>query len=128
MFTIANGVVLRGLDLIPSKLNIVVDGGYIVDMSPNVCEGRVIDVGGSIVCPTFFNGHTHIGDSFIKDEGYSLSLSDLVKPPKGIKHKALSIVDDDVIIGAMKSTMWDMVNNGITHFVDYREGGVNGVK
>lgn len=128
MFTVANGIVLRGLDLIPSKLNIVVDDGYIVDMSPDVCEGKVIDAEGCVVCPTFFNGHTHIGDSFIKDEGYSLSLSDLVKPPNGIKHKALSIVDDDEIISAMKSTMWDMVNNGITHFIDYREGGVKGVK
>ncbi len=128
MFTIANGIVLRGLDLIPSKLNIVVDDGCIVDMSPDACEGKVIDAEGCIVCPTFFNGHTHIGDSFIKDEGYSLSLSELVKPPDGIKHKALSIVDDDEIISAMRSTMWDMVNNGITHFIDYREGGVKGVK
>ena len=128
MYTIANGIVLKGLDLAPVKSNIVVDDGRIIDMSPDACEGKIIDVNNSIVCPSFFNGHTHIGDSFIKDEGYSLSLSDLVKPPNGVKHKALSNVDDDVIVDAMKDTMWDMVNNGISHFVDYREGGLKGVK
>ena len=70
----------------------------------------------------------HIGDSIIKDEGYSLSLSEMVKPPNGVKHKALANADDDEIIGAMQETMLDMVDSGTTHFIDYREGGVKGVK
>lgn len=41
-------------------------------MAKDVCEGKIIDATDSIVCPTFLNGHTHIGDSIIKDEGYGL--------------------------------------------------------
>ena len=48
--------------------------------------------------------------------------------PNGVKHKALDNVDDEVLMSAMMDTMWEMVQNGITHFIDYREGGIDGVK
>ena len=128
MFTIANGIILKGQDLTPKKENIVVDEGRIIEIAKESREGKIIDVDGAIVCPSFINGHMHIGDSIIKDEGYSLSLSEMVKPPKGVKHVALANASDDEIIGAMEETMWDMVNSGTTHFIDYREGGIKGVK
>ena len=128
MFTIANGIILKGHDLTLKKENIVVDDGKIVEIAKESKEGKIIDVDGAIVCPSFINGHMHIGDSIIKDEGYSLSLSEMVKPPNGVKHKALANADDDEIIGAMQETMLDMVDSGTTHFIDYREGGVKGVK
>ena len=128
MFTIANGIILKGQDLTPKKENIVVDEGKIIEMAKESREGKIIDVDGAIVCPSFINGHMHIGDSIIKDEGYSLSLSEMVKPPKGVKHVALANASDDEIICAMEETMWDMVNSGTTHFIDYREGGIKGVK
>ena len=128
MFTIANGIILKGHDLTLKKENIVVDDGKIVEIGKDSREGKIIDVDGAVVCPSFINAHMHIGDSIIKDEGYSLSLSEMVKPPNGVKHKALANVDDEVLISAMMDTMWEMVQNGITHFIDYREGGINGVK
>lgn len=128
MFTIANGIILKGQDLTPKKENIVVDEGKIIEMAKESREGKIIDVDGAIVCPSFINGHMHIGDSIIKDEGYSLSLSEMVKPPKGVKHVSLANASDDEIICAMEETMWDMVNSGTTHFIDYREGGIKGVK
>ena len=128
MFTIANGIILKGLDLTFKKENIVVDDGKIVEIGKDSREGKIIDVDGAVVCPSFINAHMHIGDSIIKDGGYSLSLSEMVKPPNGVKHKALANVDDEVLISAMMDTMWEMVQNGITHFIDYREGGINGVK
>ena len=128
MFTIANGTILKGEDLVPSKENIVVDDGKIIEISKDAKEGKVIDVEGAVICPSFINGHIHIGDSIIKDEGYSLSLSEMVKPPSGVKHVALSNAGDDELIEAMKSSMWEMVNSGTTHFIDYREGGIKGVK
>ena len=127
MFTITNGIILKGQDLSPIKENIVVDDGKIVEMGKECLEGKIIDVDGAIVCPSFINGHMHIGDSIIKDEGYSLSLSEMVKPPNGVKHKALASVEDEEIIESMKNTMWQMVEGGITHFIDYREGGIKGV-
>ena len=128
MFTIANGIILKGQNLIPSRENIVVDDGKIIEISKESLEGKIIDVEGAVVCPSFINGHMHIGDSIIKDEGYSLSLSEMVKPPNGVKHKALSNATDDELIDAMKQSMWDMVRSGTTHFIDYREGGIKGIK
>lgn len=128
MFTISNGIILKGNNLTPSRENIVVDDGKIIEISKESKEGKIIDVDGAIVCPSFINGHIHIGDSIIKDEGYGLSLSEMVKPPNGVKHVALSNAIDDDLINAMKDSMWDMVNSGTTHFIDYREGGIKGVK
>ena len=128
MFTISNGIILKGLNLVPVKENIVVDDGKIIEIGKDASEGKIIDVDGAVVCPSFINGHVHIGDSIIKDEGYGLSLSEMVKPPHGVKHVALSNAGDDELVEAMKSTMWEMVESGTTHFIDYREGGIKGVK
>lgn len=128
MFTISNGIILKGQNLIPSKENIVVDDGKIIQIKKDAKEGKIIDVDGTVVCPSFINGHIHIGDSIIKDEGYGLSLSEMVKPPDGVKHKALANATDEELIHAMQESMWDMVNSGTTHFIDYREGGIRGVE
>ena len=106
MFTIANGIILKGENLTPSRENIVVDDGKIIEIAEGASEGKIIDVDGAIVCPSFINGHIHIGDSIIKDEGYGLSLSEMVKPPNGIKHVALSNASDDELTEAMKASMW----------------------
>ena len=129
MKTIANGLILKGIDLNPIKENIVIDDeNKIVEISRDAKEGEIIDASGKIVCPRFINAHTHIGDSIIKDEGDGLSLDEVVKPPNGIKHRALESASDDELIEAMRESMWDMYNFGISHFIDYREGGLEGVK
>ena len=128
MFTISNGTILKGQDLVPVRENIVVDEGKIIEISKEAKEGKIIDVDGAIVCPSFINGHTHIGDSIIKDEGYSLTLSEMVRPPNGVKHVALSNASDDELIKAMRQSMQDMIDSGTTHFIDYREGGIKGVE
>ena len=126
MLTIANGIILKGQDLKPTREDIVIDEGKIIEIGNNLREGKIIDAGGNLVCPSFINGHTHIGDSIIKDEGYSLSLSEMVKPPNGVKHCALANVEDDEIIEAMALSMWEMLESETTHFIDYREGGIKG--
>ncbi len=128
MFTISNGIILKGQNLIPVRENITVDDGRIIEISKDTQEGKLIDVDGAIVCPSFINGHVHIGDSIIGDEGYGLSLAEMVRPPNGVKHVALANAEDDELIEAMAQSMWDMVDSGTTHFIDYREGGIKGVK
>lgn len=128
MFTISNGIILKGESLQPVRENIVVDDGKIIEIAKDAREGKIIDVDGAVVCPSFINGHIHIGDSIIKDEGYGLSLSEMVKPPNGVKHVALSNASDDDLIYAMRKSMKEMVESGTTHFIDYREGGLKGVK
>ena len=73
MKTIANGIILKGLDLTPSRENILIDDGEIIEISKDVKEGEIIDAENKIVSPKFLNAHTHIGDTIIKDEGDGLS-------------------------------------------------------
>ena len=129
MKTIANGLILKGIDLNPVRENIVIDDeNKIIEISKDAKEGEIIDASNKIICPRFINAHTHIGDSIIKDEGDGLSLDEVVKPPHGIKHIALESASDDELVEAMRESMWDMHNLGISHFIDYREGGLEGVK
>ena len=128
MFTISNGIILKGHDLVPVRENIVVDDGKIIETAKDAREGKIIDVDGAVVCPSFVNGHIHIGDSIIRDEGYGLSLAEMVKPPNGVKHVALSNAEDGDIINAMRQSMIEMSDSGTTHFIDYREGGIRGVR
>ena len=128
MFTISNGIILKGQDLVAVRENIVVDDGKIIEISKDAKEGKIIDVDGAVVCPSFINGHIHIGDSIIRDEGYGLTLAEMVRPPDGVKHVALSNASDDELIYAMRQSMQEMIDSGTTHFIDYREGGIDGVK
>ncbi|KZX15174.1 5-methylthioadenosine/S-adenosylhomocysteine deaminase [Methanobrevibacter cuticularis] len=127
MITIANGTVLYGHDLIAKNTNILIDDGKILEVSSDVMEGEIIDATDCVVCPSFLNGHTHVGDSIIKDECEGKSIEEIVKPPHGIKHIALQEASDDELIMAMKKTMMHMFETGTTHFIDYREGGIAGI-
>ena len=53
MFTIANGIILKGQDLTLTKENIVVDDGIIIDIGKESVEGKIIDVDDAVVCPSF---------------------------------------------------------------------------
>lgn len=128
MLTLVNGLVLKGLNLDPVRENVLIANGKILEIGPNIKEGEIIDAENCIISPTFLNGHTHIGDSIIMDEGDSLSLSKMVQPPNGIKHKALNEADPEDIINNMRVSMVDMLLSGTTHFIDYREGGIEGIK
>jgi len=127
-FTIVNGLILKGEDLNPQKANILIEDGKIIEISKEIAEGKIIDANNNIISPRFLNGHTHIGDSIIKDEGDGKSIEEIVKPPNGIKHKALSESSDDEIIIAMKKSIEDMFKTGTGSFIDYRESGIKGVK
>ena len=39
MFTIANGIILKGMDLVPARENIVVGDGKIIEIGKDVLEG-----------------------------------------------------------------------------------------
>lgn len=129
MLTIHSGIILYGTDLIPQKANICIDdNGKIAEISPNVMEGKLIDATGCFISPSFVNAHVHIGDSFIMDCGDGKSIDEIVKPPNGIKHRALANADDNDIINAMVGSMKTMVDSGTTKFIDYRENGIRGIK
>lgn len=81
-----------------------------------------------LLIPGIINSHVHICDSFAKEEGFNKNLIEVVAPPNGIKHKLLESISKEIKIEGIKKAVSDMIANGITLFVDFREKGLFGVK
>ena len=81
-----------------------------------------------IVIPGLINSHVHIGDNFAKEKGFNRDLSEVVAPPSGIKHKLLEKTPSEIKSLGIKKALEEMIHNGITCFVDFRERGSEGIK
>ena len=81
----------------------------------------------NLLVPGLINSHIHIGDSFAKEEGFNKDLIDVVAPPNGLKHKLLSTISSETKIEGIKKAVLEMLANGITFFVDFRENGLKGI-
>ncbi|MFX1489073.1 MAG: amidohydrolase family protein [Promethearchaeota archaeon] len=81
----------------------------------------------TLMIPGLINSHMHIGDSFAKEYGFNKELSEIVAPPFGLKHKLLRQTSREVKIKGIESAIFEMLSNGITCFIDFREEGVEGV-
>lgn len=81
-----------------------------------------------LVLPGLINSHVHIGDSFAKEWGFNKNLIDVVAPPDGIKHKLLRKISPEIKKGGIIKAAEEMLSNGITYFMDFREGGLEGIK
>ncbi|WMT51984.1 MAG: amidohydrolase family protein [Ferroplasma sp.] len=99
-----------------------------IDLSgdPEFKEGIANDGLYGTIMPMPVNAHTHIGDSFICDEP-SGSLPDIVGPG-GLKHRMLEHASEDSIIRGIRSSNSFMRENGTVSYIDFREGGLKGVK
>ena len=128
MITIENAKVLYGENMEVVRANVLIEDNKITEVSQKVSEGKIIDASGCIVAPSFINSHIHIGDSVAKDAGDGESINKIVKPPNGIKHKILRETPPEKIIDAMTESMRYMLETGTTTFVDFREGGFEGIK
>ncbi len=129
MLVIENGLVLWGRNLNPEKINLVIEDGIIqYKTTQKIPSQDKIDAQGCIVAPSLINSHVHIGDSVAMDVGDGKSIADIVKPPHGLKHQILSNSSQDDLITAMQRSMKDMLYTGTSTFVDYREGGIEGIK
>lgn len=127
MFNIKNGLVLYGPHLEPVKTNILIEENKIIEVSPHASGGKEIDAKGCIVSPSLINSHVHLGDSVAKDIGDGKSISEIVKPPHGLKHKILSKTSPSDLVSSMKSTLNEMLETGTTTLVDFREGNAEGI-
>ncbi|HML04792.1 MAG TPA: amidohydrolase family protein [Methanobacterium sp.] len=129
MITIQNATVLYGEEMKALKANIVIEDDKIVEISKNrVNKGKKIDAKGCIVAPAFINSHVHMGDSIAKDVGDGKSIDEIVKPPNGLKHRILRESKPEDIISSMQESMNDMLSTGTSTFVDFREGGLEGIE
>lgn len=79
-----------------------------------------------VFTPTFFNAHTHLGDAIGKDPPY-LDLKSLVAPG-GYKFKLLSSSSIEDLRDALMHEIKIAKLSGTSHFLDFREGGIEGLK
>ena len=115
------GTVLVGRDFEPVEGRVVVADGEIVRIEEESVESD------AVILPAFVNAHTHIGDSIAKEAGEGLSLDELVAPPDGLKHRLLRDADREEKVAAMARTLRYMEATGTGTFLEFREGGVEGV-
>lgn len=87
----------------------------------------VIDGEGLLVIPGFINAHTHIGDSIGKDVTLDSSVDKKIHPVFGAKSKILKHTSNENLENFMRNSCHSMIRKGTTTFVDFREGGLNGV-
>lgn len=126
-----NASVLLGKDLqYVNKINIKIRNGIITKIKSNLHPSPkepVIDCEGLLIMPGFINSHTHIGDSIAKDIVLAESADNKINPVYGLKSKILQSTDPKILTKFMEFTCKSMLRKGITTFIDFREGGIEGI-
>ncbi len=116
------GTILVGTEFDPVEGRVVVADGEIVRIEEMETDSD------AVVLPAFVNAHTHIGDSIAKEAGAGLSLDELVAPPDGLKHRLLRAASHEEKVAAMARSLRYMESTGTGTFIEFREGGVDGVR
>lgn len=86
------------------------------------------DCEGLLMIPGFINAHTHVGDSIAKDIGIEYGADKKIHPIMGFKQKVLRNSKPSHLTSFVRNSCLSMIKKGITTFVDFREGGLNGVE
>ncbi len=113
-----------------SNTNVKIQNTRFKRIQPNIhssSKEESIDCEGLLLIPGFVNCHTHIGDSIAKDITLNSSVDNRIHPVLGIKSKILKETDPKHLKNFMKNSCYSMLNKGITTFVDFREGGLEGI-
>jgi cytosine/adenosine deaminase-related metal-dependent hydrolase len=88
---------------------------------------KPIDCEGLLLVPGFVNAHTHVGDSIAKDATLQGTVDSKIHPVLGAKPKILKQTKPHHLASFMRNSCLSMMVRGITTFVDFREGGIQGV-
>ncbi len=121
-----NAVILEGEELKPTRGYVVVEDGVIAEVGAGHPGRRsYLDLKRGIICPSFTNAHTHIGDAGARDVAAYEDISTRVGKG-GVKFELLK--DEERVRLGMKSALEEMLASGTLAFADFREGGVRGVK
>jgi len=111
MKALRNVVVLAGEDLEPIRTDVaVVEGELRFGTFP---EGR--DAGGRVAIPPLFNAHLHLLDYPLREEYVRHDLVELVRPPDGLKQRALGRATIDGAVAVLESMKRRGVYGGIEH-------------
>jgi len=118
------------LDYINST-NIRIFGQFIKEIGINLKPEKkedVYDCDGLLLIPGFINSHTHIGDSIGKDIGLDFGVEEKIHPIIGIKQKILTNSKTTHLTSFIRNSCLSMIKKGITTFIDFREGGLDGIE
>ena len=126
-----NASILLGKELkYVSSINLKISNQRFTRIHKNIhpsAKEESIDCEGLLLIPGFVNSHIHIGDSIGKDITLNSSVDDRIHPIFGAKSKILKKTNPSQLASFMKNTCNSMLRKGITTFVDFREGGLDGV-
>ena len=118
----------ENLDFI-SNVDILIKNDKFQKINSNIqskSKKDTIDCEGLLLIPGFINSHTHIADSIGKDITLNSTVNQKIHPMFGIKSKILKNTSNEYLSTFMKNTCHSMIQKGITTFVDFREGGLDG--
>ena len=108
--------------------NIKIKNGKFRKISKNILsKEKSIDCSNLLLIPGFINSHTHIADSIGKDLLIDADVNSKIHPMIGLKQKLLKETPKTFLSKYIKNSAKSMIKKGITTFVDFREGGLDGV-
>jgi len=122
----ANALVGPDLEFVEDIRFQVGTDGNIIDISKKEKPTEYVLPSSYLLIPGFVNAHVHVGDAYLKDLTYGLSLDEAVGSA-GVKHEKLSSSTTEEKIASIRNSLEMQVNNGFTSFIDFREGGLQGI-
>ncbi|MDD3399178.1 MAG: amidohydrolase family protein [Candidatus Methanomethylophilaceae archaeon] len=123
MMRYISGQILLGDEFVTGHIGI--EDGIIKEIGDGDSPAPPLHQG--IVLPSFINGHTHCADGAAPIP-LDIGLEEAVAPPHGLKHRFLGGCSEDSLRSSMTSFMEESARHGSSAFVDFREGGLLGVK
>jgi len=111
------------------KTNVLITNNIFKKINPKIksTKNKVVNCEDLLLIPGLINSHTHIGDSIAKDIALDRDPDSKFNPIFGIKQKILRETEPKKLIHFMRKTVKSMLKKGTTTFVDFREGGLDGV-
>ena len=121
--------ILYGTDLkYIESTDVQIKNGIFKKISKKISsKEKSIDCSNLLLIPGFINSHTHIADSIGKDLSIDADVDSKIHPMIGLKQKLLKETPKKSLSKYIKNSAKSMIKKGITTFIDFREGGLDGV-